>query len=249
MWDDPAGTERLLGPRAETEMLLALRHGARVWEPLGGILQNAAPDQLRLTDDEAFGLLGDATDALSGAGIVVHWPRDLAKALTAQAVVGGPAAPGSTVSGLLDADTLLDFQWRVLLGDEELTDAGRTWHGLCRPVRSELVRPPELYGGGDDRVDALVQQGLQHGEGIASMRRVAHVRGLFQGATRLCPLRMVLSNGCTKRECAGGQPGFPAAPDEVAPRSGQVIGSRLVRPDSGSAVSPCHRGGARLHGR
>jgi hypothetical protein len=48
----PAEVERLIGPRAETETLLTLRRGTRVWPPLQRLPADAAPDQLRLTDDE-----------------------------------------------------------------------------------------------------------------------------------------------------------------------------------------------------
>ena len=123
LWNESGEVERLLGPRAETEMLLALRRGARAWPPLQRLLADAAPDQLRLTDDEAFDLLGDATDALRAAGIDVHWPRELVKALTATAEIGQHTAPGSTAGGLLDADALLDFRWQVSLGGEALTEA------------------------------------------------------------------------------------------------------------------------------
>ncbi|MFF0108925.1 DEAD/DEAH box helicase [Streptomyces hirsutus] len=123
LWSKPAEVERLLGPRAETETLLALRRGARVWPPLQRLLKDAAPDGLRLTDDEAFDLLGDATDALRTAGIDVHWPRELVKALTATAEIGQRTAPGSSAGGLLDADALLDFRWQVSLGGEPLTEA------------------------------------------------------------------------------------------------------------------------------
>jgi superfamily II DNA or RNA helicase len=123
LWNEPGEVERLLGPRAEAETLLALRRGARVWPPLRRLLADAAPDQLRLTDDEAFDLLGDATDTLRGAGIDVHWPRELVKALTASAEIGQRTAPGSGAGGLLDADTLLDFRWQVSLGGEPLTEA------------------------------------------------------------------------------------------------------------------------------
>ncbi|MGW7006272.1 DEAD/DEAH box helicase [Streptomyces sp. NPDC054933] len=123
LWDDPESVQRLLGPRAETEMLLALRRGARAWEPLGRLLKEAAPDQLRLTDEEALELLGDATDALSSAGVDVHWPRELVKALTARAEIGQPGAPGSAAPGLLDTDSLLDFRWQISLGGEPLTEA------------------------------------------------------------------------------------------------------------------------------
>ncbi|WNM36234.1 SNF2-related protein [Streptomyces sp. Li-HN-5-11] len=123
LWSEPAEVEQLLGPRAETETLLALRRGARAWPPLRRLLDDAAPDQLRLTDDEAFDLLGDATDGLRAAGVDVHWPRDLVKALTATAEIGQRTAPGSTAGGLLDTEALLDFRWQVSLGGEPLTEA------------------------------------------------------------------------------------------------------------------------------
>ncbi|MEV0227723.1 DEAD/DEAH box helicase, partial [Streptomyces sp. NPDC050704] len=123
LWADPAAVQRQLGPRAETEALLALRRGARAWPPLERLLDEAVPDRLPLSDDEALDLLGDATDVLRDAGIAVHWPRELVKALTARAEIGQPGAPGSAAPGLLDADSLLDFSWRIALGDEPLTDA------------------------------------------------------------------------------------------------------------------------------
>jgi hypothetical protein len=76
-----------------------------------------------LTDDEAFDLLGDATDALRAAGVDVHWPRDLVKALTATAETGQRTAPGSAAGGLLDTEALLDFRWQVSLDGEPLTEA------------------------------------------------------------------------------------------------------------------------------
>lgn len=123
VWSAPAESERLLGPRAETETLLALRRGARVWPPLQRFLKEAAPDQLRLADDEAIDLLGDATDALRTAGIDVHWPRELVKALSATAEIGQRTAPGSSAGGLLGADAVLDFHWRLSLGGDPLTEA------------------------------------------------------------------------------------------------------------------------------
>ncbi|MGW1563971.1 SNF2-related protein [Streptomyces sp. NPDC002144] len=122
LWSEPAEVERLLGPRAETETLLALRRGARVWPPLQRLLKDAAPDQLRLTDDEALDLLGDATDTLRATGIAVHWPRELVKTLTATAQIGQRTAPGSSAGGMLDANTLLDFRWQLSLGGDPLTE-------------------------------------------------------------------------------------------------------------------------------
>ncbi|MET7921695.1 DEAD/DEAH box helicase [Streptomyces avermitilis] len=149
LWNEPAETEHLLGPRAEIETLLALRRGAHVWPPLDRLLRDAAPDQLRLTDDEAFDLLGDATDRLRAAGIDVHWPRELVKALTATAEIGQRTAPGSSAGGMLDADTLLDFSWRLSLGDDPLTEAemdalAETRRPLVRLRDQWVVADPKL---------------------------------------------------------------------------------------------------------
>ncbi|MDF3291286.1 DEAD/DEAH box helicase [Streptomyces silvisoli] len=123
LWADPESVQRLLGARAEAETLLALRRGSRAWEPLGRLLREAAPDQLLLTDDEALELFGDATGTLSSAGIGVHWPRELVKALTSRAEVGQASAPRSAAPALLDTDSLLEFRWQISLGGEPLTEA------------------------------------------------------------------------------------------------------------------------------
>ncbi|MFI9580316.1 SNF2-related protein [Streptomyces sp. NPDC052236] len=149
VWSEPAAVERLLGPRAETEMLLALRRGARAWPPFSRFLQDSAPDELRLTDDEALDLLGDATDALTATGIAVHWPRELVKALSAQAVIEQSSAPGSTVGGLLDTDRLLDFRWQLSMGGEPLTEAemdalAETRRPLIRLRDQWVIADPKL---------------------------------------------------------------------------------------------------------
>ncbi|WP_406707991.1 DEAD/DEAH box helicase [Streptomyces halobius] len=155
LWSEPAEIERLLGPRAETETLLALRRGARVWSPLQRVLKDAAPDELRLTDDEAFDLLGDATDALRAAGIDVHWPRELVKALTATAEIGQRTAPGSSAGGLLDADALLDFRWQLSLGGEPLTE---TEMDALAETRRPLVRLRDQWVVADPKLVARARR-------------------------------------------------------------------------------------------
>ena len=155
LWSEPTEVERLLGPRTETETLLALRRGARAWPPLQRLLKDAAPDQLRLTDDEAFGLLGDATDALRAAGIDVHWPRELVKALTATAEIGQRTAPGSSAGGMLDADALLDFRWRIALGGEPLTEAELD---ALAETRRPLVRLRDQWVVADPKLVARAQR-------------------------------------------------------------------------------------------
>ncbi|MFE7242805.1 SNF2-related protein [Streptomyces sp. NPDC057580] len=123
LWADPHRAQRLLGPHAEAEALLALRRAARAWQPLERLLAEAAPSALRLDDEEAMELLGDATDVLRTAGVRVHWPRELVKALQARAEIGAATAPGATVDTLLGRDALLDFSWHVALGGQRLTEA------------------------------------------------------------------------------------------------------------------------------
>ncbi|MDX3659466.1 DEAD/DEAH box helicase [Streptomyces sp. ID05-26A] len=90
--------------RGSGRELDAIRAMARVdWPPLQRLL-----DQAELTDGEVGELL--TTD------IEVHWPRDLATNLSAKAVIGEH-------HGRFEAGDLLTFDWRLALGDSELTEA------------------------------------------------------------------------------------------------------------------------------
>lgn len=111
------------GPRARIDAVLALRRAARVWPPLERLLDQPVPDVLALTEDELYELLSDAGARLAGAGVTVHWPRELARSLTAAAVVR--TAPGSATDGtsFFDAEQLFSFNWQLSLGDEPLTEA------------------------------------------------------------------------------------------------------------------------------
>ncbi|HEV7628962.1 MAG TPA: SNF2 helicase-associated domain-containing protein, partial [Streptomyces sp.] len=85
------------GPRARIDTLLALRRAARVWAPLGRLLERPEPDVLPLTEEEVSDLLGRAAARLTAAGVAVHWPREVARELTATAVIR--PAPGSASDG------------------------------------------------------------------------------------------------------------------------------------------------------
>lgn len=138
------------GPRARIDAVLALRRAARVWPPLLRLLDQPVPDALALSDPELEDLLGVAATRLAAAGVLVHWPRELARTLSATAVVRS-TAPGSATDGtaFFDADHLFAFSWELALGGDRLTpgemDALAAAHRPVVRLRDQWVRvDPEL---------------------------------------------------------------------------------------------------------
>ncbi|KIF78647.1 helicase [Streptomyces sp. 150FB] len=115
--------EASFGPRARIDAMLALRRAARVWTPLGRLLERDIPDALPLSEDELYELLGPGATRLAAAGVAVHWPRELARSLTAAAVVR--PAPGSATDGtpFFDSEELLKFNWQLALDGDPLSEA------------------------------------------------------------------------------------------------------------------------------
>lgn len=86
----------------------------------GPTLDQAAPGELELADEEVTELLGEAAERLTAAGVAVHWPKGLVRELTARAVVEPPEKERDT-PGFFSPEQLLNFRWELAIGQRELT--------------------------------------------------------------------------------------------------------------------------------
>src|SRR5215213_8026159 len=121
LWRAPAAVLARLGERAETDLLLALRRGARAWPPLAPLLRSAAPTEVSLDEEQLAELLETGAEALGGAGIEVLWPAELlGEGLDVRATVASPA-PAGAAQPEFRLEALLRFDWQVTVGGEVLT--------------------------------------------------------------------------------------------------------------------------------
>jgi SNF2-related domain/SNF2 Helicase protein/Helicase conserved C-terminal domain len=121
LWRAPAAVLARLGERAETDLLLALRRGARAWPPLAPLLRSAAPTEVSLDQEQVAELLEIGAEALGGAGIEVLWPAELlGEGLEVRATVATPT-PAGAAGPVFRLEALLDFDWQVTVGGEALT--------------------------------------------------------------------------------------------------------------------------------
>ncbi len=118
----PAAVLARLGDEAETDLLLALRRGARVWPALAGFLDQRAPSALSLDDGSLEDLLGGGADALLSAGIELYWPAGLLSDGLSLRLSVATASPPKTEGAGFSLKEVLRFQWKVALAGEELTD-------------------------------------------------------------------------------------------------------------------------------
>ncbi|MEI8410554.1 MULTISPECIES: DEAD/DEAH box helicase [unclassified Kribbella] len=155
VWSAPAAVLAALGERAETDLLLALRRGARVWPPLGAALRDAAPSEVTV-DDEALEELAEGSTALEGAGIEVLWPTELfAGELAVRGTVATPT-PGAVTGPDFNLTELVAFRWRPTLDGQELTEQEVA-------ALAEAKRPMIRMRGRWVRVDHDLVRKLQRG--------------------------------------------------------------------------------------
>ncbi|XVS60546.1 DEAD/DEAH box helicase [Actinosynnema sp. CA-299493] len=109
--------------RSRADAMIALRRAARAWTPLERLLDQPVPDEVVLLDSDVEHLLVTGAVRLAGAGVDVHWPKDLVRDLSAKVVIGErptdvPASPGHAFFG---PDQLTSVNWQLALGDDPLT--------------------------------------------------------------------------------------------------------------------------------
>lgn len=122
LWAAPDAVIARFGTDVETDLLLTLRRAASVWEPAGRLLQESAPEELELTDEEVEALFGPVADDLAAAGLPVLWPSEVFAAIELRPVVG-TAQPEAVSSSGLDLDSIGEVRWDATVDGADLTES------------------------------------------------------------------------------------------------------------------------------
>ncbi len=123
--------------RARFNLGAALRKAVVAWGPLDRLQRQQVPDRILLDAEELADLLEHGLESLDRIGVDVFWPRGLRGELIPQArveVAGGPRE-GPLMEGLFGPDALFEFDWKLALGSEALTEEEMaTLAGATSPV-------------------------------------------------------------------------------------------------------------------
>jgi SNF2 Helicase protein len=237
LWDQPERVLARFGPEAETDLLLAMRRGAAVWQPLGRVLEQARPTGISLDDGDLSDLLGAVAEDLAGAGIEVLWPSSLlGDGLRLQAVV---SQPGKVTEAGFSLEALLEFRWQLTLGGElldpdevnEIAEAKRPlirlrgrWVTLDPGLLERLRRPPRTRMPAMEAVGAVLAGSAEiDGETVTVVAEGA-VAGLAERLARLA----------TQPPALPPPPGLEATLRPYQLRGLQLNEGLLARTNSGS---------------
>jgi superfamily II DNA or RNA helicase len=169
LYHSPAVVVARFGDDAESDLLRALRRGARAWAPLEPLLHERAPTGLDLDDDLLAELLADGATLLQGTGIEVLWPAEiLADGIELRAAV--VATPGVVVESGFGLDTLVEFRWQAtlngeLLSEEEIDQLAEAKRGLVRLRGRWVAADPALL----ERLRARRRQRLTAAEALGTL--------------------------------------------------------------------------------
>jgi SNF2 family DNA or RNA helicase len=125
VWRARGGTLRTLNRKfegAQERLLAGLGLAARLFPPILKSLRAARPEDCALTVDEAYAFLREVGPLLRGSGfgvLVPPWWEKPGARLGVRAKL--KADPGGVGAGILNMDTLVQFDWELALGDQPLT--------------------------------------------------------------------------------------------------------------------------------
>ncbi|WP_406076661.1 DEAD/DEAH box helicase [Micromonospora sp. NBC_00858] len=143
-----AGDQHGLGDRATVEAMLAVRRAAALWPPLERLLDEAAPVELELLDEDLVDLFDGAEARLVAAGIDIEWPAQLSRALAARVLVSSPPEQPAEPAAFFRSAAPMPLSWQLTLAGVPLTDAEADLIAVARPIvrlRDGWVAvPPEL---------------------------------------------------------------------------------------------------------
>ncbi len=97
--------------------------GAKFFPPLAPCAEAGGPLDVSLTISEAYQFLRDASPMLEaeGLGIIVpRWWRETRPKLRMRMRVGSAGAKGGVAPATMQLDSLVDYNWKVAIGDDEL---------------------------------------------------------------------------------------------------------------------------------
>ncbi len=117
-----AGRASGFDQQAEADLLLALRRGAKLWEPLRELLEQARPVEMEVDDDRVMALFGPLAADLAGAGIEVLVPAAMTRKVTVRAHAEPP--PGTDDRPpMFDLATVCELTWRATLDGDPLDES------------------------------------------------------------------------------------------------------------------------------